>query len=162
MAELALGHASEQVTGLDPGAHLNHRLERPFLLLVDTVNGQTPWQEVTVLTGNQLQRILQTVIHLPQQPRPQCHGQHLPGLLHGIANGHATGGLEYLHIGLTVAHAQHLRLQLFAAPRVAAPRADQHYFVFGQRVKLAFRITQHADTDNIIMHAGYTCGHGIR
>lgn len=115
-----------------------------------------------MLAGDQFQRILQAIINLPQQARPQRYGEHLSGLLNRITDGHTTRGLKHLHISFAMAHPKHFGLQLFRTASLTPLRTDQYHFVFGQRVKLTLCITQHADTDNIIMHAGHTCGHGIR
>ena len=134
VGEPALLHGAQQSTGTQPRAGLDPRDEGPLLVEVQRCQVCAAREEGSMLDGDAFQRVLETVIHLTQQPRTEHHRQHLATLPHRVAHRDPAGVLEHLRIGEVATHPQYLGLEPFPAPlRTGAPGFDIDHFIFLQR-----------------------------
>ena len=106
-------YMTHRITRFKTTAHFNGWLESPLFLAVDTFYLKTTGQKETMLTGNNFQWILQTIINLTQKTGAKSHREHLAGLAHRIANGDTTGILKYLNVSFTMTNTQNFGLQIF-------------------------------------------------
>ena len=155
VGEAPLLHRADHITGPQGFAHPGRGLKRPGLLGIERGHRGTAGQEGAVAGGQASQGILQTVIHLGEQPRAQLHREQLARLLHGIPDPHPPGALEHLGIGGAAMHPQHLGLEPLLSLPFPVLRKDVEHLVLEDRPG---RRGRHSNGHQVVLNSDHAGG----
>ena len=96
---------AERVAGAHPVPDGRARRELPGHVARQRLGLHAARQEEAVVLGDEVEGVLQAVVHLCQQAGPELDREQLAGELHGVADADAGRALEHLHVGVAAAHA---------------------------------------------------------
>jgi len=106
-------HGSQGIRPFNFGADFDLGGKFPSLVRGQGVQVDAPFQEVTGRFGKLRQGVLQAVVDLAQQARPQLYRQHVPGEFHLIANGNTLGDFKDLELAYLAANPDYFAFQPF-------------------------------------------------
>ncbi len=104
MKKAALLDGADHSSSLQRGTDFHCRNKRPFLIGIEGIGINPPCKEKPLVPGKDLQGVLQPIIDLSEQSRPQGGGEHLPRQFDTVANRHACRIFIDLHIGCSSMH----------------------------------------------------------